>query len=221
VGVSRIRIVVASLLFPLVVGTVIFLAAGRWDFPFVWGVLGTLTLLCIALSLTVGPDLIRERTHPGPGSRERLVRPLVSLMLLVHWIVAGLDIGRFHWSEVSCALQTAGLVGYAVAAALVDWAVISNPFYSTVVRIQSDRGHYAVTRGPYRYVRHPGYTATILGAWSAGIALGSWVALTPLVLMTLLFLRRTAIEDRMLIGELSGYASYAERVRYRLAPGIY
>src|SRR5262245_10236081 len=106
-------------------------------------------------------------------------------------------------------VQIAGAVGYAVAMAVMFWVVRTNPFYSSVVRVQTDRGHHVVETGPYRLVRHPGYAATLFGAFAGGLALGSWVALVPLFVLGVLFLRRLLLEDDMLRRELPGYAEYA------------
>jgi protein-S-isoprenylcysteine O-methyltransferase Ste14 len=103
----------------------------------------------------------------------------------------------------------------------VLWAVRANPYYSSAVRIQTDRGHRTVTAGPYKIVRHPGYTFTGLGMLTGGLALGSWVGMLPLLGVAALFVRRTLIEDRMLQRELAGYSEYAERVRYRLVAGVF
>jgi protein-S-isoprenylcysteine O-methyltransferase Ste14 len=210
-----------SLLAPLLVGGIIFLAAGRVDLPMVWGVLGIVTVFAALMLARMDPGLVRERLRPGPGNRDRLTRPLGVALLLAHWVVAGLDVGRFHWSPIPWELQLVGLVGYAVAMAGVLWAIWVNPFYSSVVRLQADRGQRPVTAGPYRFVRHPGYTGTVLAMAFGGLALGSWVSMLPVVGGVALFIRRTLVEDRMLRQELAGYADYAQRVRYRLVAGVF
>jgi protein-S-isoprenylcysteine O-methyltransferase Ste14 len=96
-----------------------------------------------------------------------------------------------------------------------------NRFFSSVVRIQSDRGHQLVTGGPYGWIRHPGYLAALLQGISSGIALGSWVSMIPVVGMLPLLFVRTVREDRFLRGNLPGYLEYAQRVRYRMLPGIW
>ena len=75
--------------------------------------------------------------------------------------------------------------------------------------------------GPYRFVRHPGYTATLFAMLSGGVALGSWLAMLPVLGFFGLFVRRTLLEDRMLQQELEGYAEYAQKVRYRLVGGLF
>jgi protein-S-isoprenylcysteine O-methyltransferase Ste14 len=117
--------------------------------------------------------------------------------------------------------QVAALVGFALSFAFSIWAMVVNNYYSRVVRIQGDRGQYVVTDGPYRYVRHPSYIGSILSWACAALTLGSWLALAPVALIAVTFTVRTALEDRMLQQELAGYKEYAERVRYRLLPGVW
>ena len=96
-----------------------------------------------------------------------------------------------------------------------------NRFFSSVIRLQEDRGHELVTDGPYRWVRHPGYIAGLLICLASGIALGSWLSCSwPMGCIPLL-LRRTVAEDRFLKSNLKGYSAYADAVRYRLVPGIW
>jgi protein-S-isoprenylcysteine O-methyltransferase Ste14 len=175
----------------------------------------------LLLAAFADADLLRERHAPAPGNQDRLTRPLGIVLVLVHWIIAGLDVGRFHWSLVPWQVQAAAVVGFAAALAVNFWAMRVNRFYSSVVRVQADRGHHAIVDGPYRFVRHPGYAATLLAMFSGGVALGSWLAMVPVLGFAALFIRRTLLEDRMLQQELTGYADYTQRVKYRLVPGIF
>ncbi len=136
-------------------------------------------------------------------------------------MLAGLDVGRFEWSPLAPPLRAIGLLGYIVSVCILYWAVRVNPFYSSVVRVQSDRGQVAIDAGPYRFVRHPGYAATLLGMATGGLALGSGLALVPIALVMGVFVRRTLVEDRLLRRELAGYAEYALRVRHRLIAGVF
>lgn len=212
--------VAQAVVFAAVVGGLVFAAAGRLDLPFVWGLLGVLVGFYVVLALTADADLMRERVAPGGANRDRLTRPLAALFLGSHWVLAGLD-ARFGWSPIPWELQAAGLAGYAAALCVNLWAVRANRFYSSAVRVQADRGQQVADAGPYRFVRHPGYTATICATLAGGLALGSWLALVPALGFVALFVRRTVLEDRMLTAELPGYADYARRVRRRLVPGVF
>ena len=204
------------------IAAVLFVSAGRWDLPFFWAYLGVNVALMAALAGQVDPELMEERWDPAGGRRQLLPLVFCGTPLYVgHLVIAGLDAGRFHWSKIPNDIQVAGLVLFTVSWALVGWAMVANRFFSSVVRIQAERGHHVVTSGPYRYLRHPGYAAGIVGFLTGPLALGSWWALLPIVPVVAFVLWRTAAEDRFLRRELPGYAAYAERVRYRLLPGVW
>lgn len=206
---------------PTAIGAIIFASAGRWDLPFVWAILLILAAFYVALVVFTDSSMMRERLAPGPGNQDRLTGLLGGGMLIGHWVLAGLDVGRFQWSLVTWQFQIAGVVGYAAALGLLFWAMRTNPFYSSSVRVQVDRGHHTVAEGPYRCVRHPGYAATLFAMVSGCLALGSWLAMLPMLAFVGLFVRRTLLEDRLLKQELEGYAEYAQKVHYRLIPGLF
>ncbi len=89
------------------------------------------------------------------------------------------------------------------------------------VRLQPDRGQYVVTAGPYRVVRHPGYSGALVLLLSVGIALGSRIAVVPILLIVPFMVRRTLIGERMLASALPGYAHDMRRVRSRIVPGVW
>lgn len=209
-------------LFGVLLAGLLFGCAGRWDLPFFWLWLAVPLTAALVIVRYMDPGLLKERMRPGQGGTDRALRIVLIPFWAAHLAVAGLDVGRFHWSShVPPALQTAALIVFAAAYGLSGWAVRVNRFYSPVVRIQSERGHVLVTSGPYRWVRHPGYTGFFITLPAGGVALGSWWSLVPLVPVLVLLLRRAVIEDRFLHEHLTGYADYARRVRYRLLPGLW
>jgi protein-S-isoprenylcysteine O-methyltransferase Ste14 len=212
-----------GLLFAVLTGLVVFVAAGRADLPIVWALLIVQAISMSTIALTLPPELVRERLHPGAEGRiHDHHRAFVTPLIFASWLLAGLDLGRFHWSDtIPSWLRIAGVVGYALGMVLTFWAMHTNRFYSSVIRLQRDRGHEPITTGPYALIRHPGYAATILALLCGTFALGSWLALVPAVGVVLLFLRRTINEDTMLQRDLAGYADYASRVRSRLMPGVW
>ena len=186
-----------------------------------WGVLAALAGFYLVLAVFADAGMLGERQAPAGGNEDRFTQPLGVVFLLTHWVLAGLDVGRFQWSLVPWEIQAAGLFGYVVSLILVYWAMRTNPFYSSAVRVQTERGHHPVAVGPYRFVRHPGYSGTIFGMVSGGVALGSWMAMIPIVAFIGIFIRRTLLEDRLLVRDLAGYAEYARHVRYRLLAGVF
>jgi Putative protein-S-isoprenylcysteine methyltransferase len=118
-------------------------------------------------------------------------------------------------------MNVTGLTGLMGALAISTWAMATNRFFSSDVRIQSDRGHHLITGGPYQYVRHPGYVGAVLMGLSAPLALGSWWSAAAILPALVLIIRRLRIEERLLSAELEGYAEYMQKVRYRLLPGVW
>jgi protein-S-isoprenylcysteine O-methyltransferase Ste14 len=168
-------------------------------------------------------ELIAERSEIGEGTKG-WDKPLSGLAMLLitpgALIVAGLD-QRFRWSEIAPAVQFVALAGVVLGNVLISWAMVSNKFFATTVRIQKDREHTVISKGPYRFVRHPGYLAFSISGLATPLMLGSWWALIPSLLGVCTLAVRTALEDRTLQEELDGYKEYAQQVRYRLLPGIW
>jgi protein-S-isoprenylcysteine O-methyltransferase Ste14 len=200
----------------------LFAPAGTMAIPTFWVYIAIFAAIMVASFTGLDPDLLRERMRPG-GEKPPVALRLFSAVIFIHWIIAGLDRGRLHWSDtVPEWLQWLGLAAMAAGYALCFWAMRENRFFSSVIRIQTDRGQHVVTSGPYAVIRHPGYTAGLLIIVASGIALGSWLAAAFLVFTSLPFLLRRAImEDRILQVGLQGYPDYAARVRWRLIPGIW
>jgi protein-S-isoprenylcysteine O-methyltransferase Ste14 len=122
---------------------------------------------------------------------------------------------------VPVALIIAAYIIYLLGNSLAGWAINSNPFFSSESRLQTDRAQKVASTGPYRFIRHPAYAAAFLLWITTGLMLESWWALIPGFLAGLMMVIRTVYEDSMLIAELSGYADYAQRVHYRLIPGVW
>ena len=220
-----VRFGVVALLMPLIP----FVAAGRLD----WWQMWLYTLLTIPLSiasryilLRKNPDLFVERSRftqgAGIKSWDKVIVMFIAIVgPLIVMVIAGLD-KRYAWSsEVALWLEIAAgaviLLGYLFSL----WAMMVNPFFSSVVRIQADRGQTAISAGPYRFVRHPGYIGGIV-AWAVTpIMFGTLWAFIPVMLVLALYVLRTALEDRTLQAELPGYTEYTQRTHYRLLPGIW
>jgi len=192
------------------------------------------SLLTVAAG--IGGRIWAERRHPGllaerqniekikksAKAWDKVLAPLMALSVsfpLV--IVAGLD-HRSGWSPVfPLWLIVLGFILISLGYAFATWALVENRFFSSTVRIQTDRGHVVCDSGPYRIVRHPGYAGITLSLLGTVLALGSVWTLIPVVVALIITVIRTALEDQTLQEELPGYGNYARRVRYRLIPKIY
>ena len=214
--------VLGGMAFVALVGAGLFVSSGCGDLPWFWAYLGVWAAAIVAGSFLIDPTLARERMRPGPGGKDYGTVVVETFLMWGQGIVAGLDVGRLHWSDsVPPTVQGVGLLAVAAALAVVVWAMAVNRFFSPVIRIQTDRGHRLITSGPYRYVRHPAYAAFPFLMVGSGLALGSWLAALLGLLLVLPVLRRCALEDRVLREQLEGYAAYAGQVRYRMFPGVW
>jgi len=210
----------------LIVAGALFGSAGRFDWVGGWLYLIAypLSMAFVYPSVRRHPGLIEERTQGWKKAKpwDRGFIMLIGIACPVAMIlVAGFDV-RFVWSVMAgAAAQVMGCALFVAGIGLSGRAVASNPFFSSVIRIQTDRGHAVATGGPYAYLRHPGYAGSILSALGAPLLLGSTWALVPGFVAVLAVVARTAVEDRILQNELPGYRDYARRVRSRLLPGIW
>ncbi|MCX6032149.1 MAG: isoprenylcysteine carboxylmethyltransferase family protein [Chloroflexi bacterium] len=226
VGAGRIALSLIAVLG--VLAALLFIPAGRLDWVEAWALLaayGVFLALYAAWGLLKDPDQLRERSQARRAENvkpwDKAIMAMYTVLLLLTPVVAGLDAGRCRWSAVPLAAKLLAWLGLALAGALIFWAITTNTYLSRMARIQDDRGQVAITAGPYRFMRHPMYLGIILLFLGMPVALGSWWALLPGTAIGLLFVLRTAQEDRMLRDELPGYAEYAQRVRYRLVPRVW
>jgi protein-S-isoprenylcysteine O-methyltransferase Ste14 len=227
-GTGVLKILVFALVL-LLFNLVPFFVAGRWDW---WGAWANAMLAFLAMFIgrlivnSRNPALLAERLHSLKADDikawDKKIVPLIGIVgPLFTLVIAGLNF-RFNWQPpVSLAWQICGLLVMILGCALSTWALAENRFFSGMVRIQIERDHAAVETGPYRYIRHPGYAGDILYNLATPLLLGSLWALIPATLTAILFGFRTALEDRTLQEELTGYEEYTRTTRYRLLPGIW
>jgi protein-S-isoprenylcysteine O-methyltransferase Ste14 len=219
----RLKGILSGMVPVAIMGAVLFVSAGTLDWPMAWVILTVMSGATALVTLLCSPDLIRERMERLAGAKDwdaRLVRAL-NLVGLLPLLVAGLDL-RFNWTGgIPVPVQAAALCAFILGYGIFSWAMLTNPFFSLVVRIQSERDHRPVTTGPYRFVRHPGYLGFFLVVLAQPLMLGSLWALVPAGVTAALFVVRTGREDATLLTELGGYREYAQEVRYRLIPGIW
>ena len=208
----------------LILAAILFVSSGRLNWTWVWIYLGVGISILAVNALVMPPELIAERGRTDRKDVKAWDRAITTLNIIPSLgapIVTGLD-ERFGWSpQLSLAIHLIGLALMVLGQGLFTWAMVSNRFFSTSVRIQVEQDHTVATGGPYRAVRHPGYVGYILSAFAMPLALGSLWALIPAGLTMCLLVVRTAFEDKTLLEELDGYTEYAQQTHYRLLPGIW
>jgi protein-S-isoprenylcysteine O-methyltransferase Ste14 len=205
----------------VVVGGGLLLISGAWSDRWLWTYIAVLMALFFYGLMGLDDDLARERFSPPTKGADRIALGFVQLIGVAHLVVGALDVGRWHLAPVAPGIRALSLVGVAVTGVVVFYAMHSNRFFSSVVRIQDDRGHHVIDQGPYSIVRHPGYAGMIPFMAFSGLALGSWLSFGFGVVYAALILRRVMFEDTFLQTNLAGYREYVQRVRYRLVPGVW
>jgi protein-S-isoprenylcysteine O-methyltransferase Ste14 len=191
----------------------LFLAAGTTHVTSIHRYLVVFSALLLVTMLAVDPQLAKERAHPRNVGIDSRLRFGAGFLFILTLTVAAFCVGRLHHSfNVPLQLREAALVTFVLSGSLQTWAMIVNPFFSPMVRLQRERGHRVIARGPYRFVRHPGYCAMLISVPSSAIAIGSWVALIPACGFVFVVLRRARLEDNFLRTNLPGYIDYANRV---------
>ncbi len=222
---AQTQMVLRAVLAPIFIFGLLFGLAGRLDYWQGWVYLALSLAIGLLQSTLLTPDkaLIEERLNPKEGvkSWDRLYFALSTPLFFVGMALAGLD-ARFGWTrDMPALVYWIAVVIFLAGHGIMQWARYTNRFFSSMVRIQTDRGQTVCTAGPYRFVRHPGYVGGFLFEVVSGIVLGSWWACVPQVLAALLLVWRTSLEDRTLQAELPGYAEYAQLTKYRLVPGVW
>ena len=185
-----------------------------------------LSIFSRILAARKNPDIIQERAgftgSEGVKPWDKRIVPMIALVVpFLILLVFGLD-RRFGWSQpVPVVIRGLGLVVFLLGFALSTWAMVENRFFSSVVRIQTERGHTVCDSGPYRWVRHPGYLGGLIGWVGTPLFMGSLWSYIPVLIEFTLYVVRTRLEDQTLQAELPGYNEYSQHTRFRLLPGIW
>jgi protein-S-isoprenylcysteine O-methyltransferase Ste14 len=199
---------------------ILFISAGTLSWKWAWYVLLLGLFLLIFNSILLPAELIEERGRKKENVKkwDRILTSIIMFPTILMYVFSGLD-RRFHWTgDIPVIMNIAGMVFIFLGSLLFTWSMVSNKFFSTLVRLQTDRQHTVVTEGPYKFVRHPGYLGYITFTLATPIALGVFWGLIFSGIIAILLFVRTSLEDSTLKKELPGYAEYTENVKYKLIP---
>ena len=218
---------IAMIFYAAVVAFVFFFCAGRIDIPRAWGffIVNLFYYLApVVILFKLNPELLIHRMKRKKDSKlwdKILVRIFLLIGIYGVVIVAGFDVGRYNWSQLGLSYAVIGYIFYVFSDIVTIWAMAVNRHFEPMVRIQKDRGHTVVKDGPYKRIRHPGYSGMIFWLLSIPLILGSVYAFIPAVVAIALLVLRTYLEDKTLASELTGYKEYIGEVKYRLVPGVW
>ncbi|SRR5579871_6490423 len=220
------RLALFLLLTPLFLAVFLFVPAGTLLWLRGWLLVAVFVVSASAASAylrRVNPDIMAARInrHQGTEGWDKVLLPFFLVAWLAVFPVAALDDERFGWLPIPWWVVAAGYALFLAGMGLLTWAEAVNKFFEPTVRIQADRGQHVIDTGPYAVVRHPGYVGGVLFFLGTALCLGSLWALIPAGLASMGLILRTKWEDETLQAKLSGYREYAQRVRYRLIPGVW
>jgi protein-S-isoprenylcysteine O-methyltransferase Ste14 len=223
---KQIQLLVKSLAGTLFFLLILFISAGRINYwqGWLYASINIILVFLNSLALRNKAELAAERTGVKSGTKswDKAILGLSALMLVMTYIVAGLDSGRNHWSPpFHWWINAAGAILILSGEVFFLLAQKENRYLSSLMRIQKDRGHTVCDTGIYKIVRHPMYAGNIITALGIPLILGSLWGFVPVLFSIILILIRTSLEDKTLINELDGYSEYASRTRYRLLPYLW
>lgn len=210
----------------LVFFAIIFVSAGRIDYWQGW-IYVSIGLVMFLLNYTVlraDQELLKERSRSAENTKnwDKNILGLSFLITISMYVVAGLDSGRYHWSpNFHWILYMSGMILTASGQLLFLIAQKQNRFFSSTVRIQTDREHVVCETGLYKIVRHPAYLGSIIQSVGFPLLFGSLWSIIPVCAMIILLITRTTLEDRTLQNELKGYPEYSLKTRYKIIPYVW
>ena len=222
------RWILQSSIFILVYSPALLWLAG----DFLWGAGWLYITILIAflalhpvLLIPINPALLAERargTQTADTKQWDRVLTMIGpgLMPFLSQTLSAID-HRLGWSGLSSGLHLIGTLMAILGYGLFLWAMVVKAYFAEGVRIQSDRGHTVSQKGPYRIIRHPGYSGSILAVIGTPLILDTVWGLIPAIVAVVLIILRTVLEDRTLQAELDGYGEYKRDVRYKLFPGLF
>jgi protein-S-isoprenylcysteine O-methyltransferase Ste14 len=222
------RLVIQTTLWLVAMAALLFVPAGRIDWPGAWAFLIEMALMGFGVGFWLArhdPALLAERLslplQRDQKTWDKIFLSAVMALFILWLVVMGLDAGRWRWSSVPLWAQALGALLILLTGYIGFLAMRENSYAAAVVKVQKERGQKTITTGPYGHVRHPLYAAALLYFLGAPLLLGSWcgLALAPLLIAAVAF--RAVMEERLLSAELDGYAAYAAGVRWRLVPRIW
>lgn len=206
----------------LIVGLVLFLPAGSWNYFNGWLFCGLLFLPMLvlgALLLWKAPALLEKRLNTKEQEKTQMaVVAVSSLLFLAAFVAAGLDF-RFGWTHVPIWLVCLAAVLQLAAYGLYAEVMRENAWLSRTVEVQENQK--VIDTGLYGIIRHPMYTSTVLLFLAMSLVLGSWLSFAIMLLYPVVIFFRIRNEEQVLEAGLAGYREYKQRVRYRLLPFIW
>jgi protein-S-isoprenylcysteine O-methyltransferase Ste14 len=202
---------------------IIFVSAGRIDYwqGLIYVSIGFIMIILNYTVLRLDSELLKERSKSAKDTKkwDKTILGLSFLVTISMFIIAGLDSGRYHWSpDFHWSIYLLGIILTALGQLLFLIAQKQNRFFSSTVRIQTDREHIVCKIGLYKIVRHPAYLGSFIQSLGFPLLFGSLWSMIPICVLIVLLIIRTNLEDRTLKKELKGYLEYSDKTRFKIIP---
>lgn len=216
------KILLAAFAAPLVMGLALFAPAGTLDYWQAWAYLAVILVpMCFVVLYFWRRDpafLERRLKTRETEARQSLIMKAGILVFLIAFLVPGLD-RRFGWSQVPAEISLAADAVVFLGYLLVFLVFRENSYAGRTIRVE--KGQKVISTGPYSVIRHPMYLGVLALYMASPVALGSYVAVLPFLLIIPIFIFRILNEEEVLRRDLPGYAGYCGKTRYRLLPYIW
>jgi protein-S-isoprenylcysteine O-methyltransferase Ste14 len=201
---------------------IFFLPAGSFAYWQGWVYMAILfipMLFVLNFLLKNNPQLLERRMRmKEKESVQKLIVMISTTVFLLAFIIPGFDY-RFGWSHVPLAVVIVSVLLVLIGYYIVFLVFKENTFTSRIVEVE--KGQQVISTGPYAVVRHPMYIGVILMYGFSPLALGSWWALIPGLLVIPVLVLRILNEEALLSRDLPGYTEYMQKVPWRLVPNVW
>ena len=199
-----------------------FLPAGTWSYWEAWVYLAIIFIpMVLALTYFIKkfPEALERRMRMREKETgQKLIAKLFILYFLFIFLLPGFD-KRFGWSDSPVGIVIVADILVLVGYGIIVFVVRVNQYASRIIEVE--QGHQIITHGPYAIVRHPMYAGALLLYIFSPLALGSYWAMIPALLIIPLLVARILNEEKVLVRDLEGYEEYLQSTRYRLIPGLW
>lgn len=206
----------------VIIGALIFLPAGTFNFLGGWILMGILfvPMFCAGVLMMIkAPSLLASRLEAKEKEKKQsVVVKLSGLMFILGFVLAGLDF-RFGWIKLPFAVNIVAAIVFIIAYTLYAEVLRENAYLSRTIKVVE--GQKVISTGLYGIVRHPMYFATILLFLAMPLVLGSLVSFIVFLAYPFIIAERIKNEEEVLTRELDGYEEYKKKVKFKIIPFIW